>query len=140
MLAISICTGYLPLGVLATKALCSCSRCAKENRTYLDLDMPEIHPQFLQQRRLPLITLRPEGCQPARPQPALLPHPPAHSPDPLPEGGATAGAEARARAAAGVGAGAGMRGRAVVVAILSLGGGGVAGYGLRVGGRVELEV
>ena len=45
--------------------------------TYLALDVPEIDPQLLQQRRLPVIPFRPKRRDPPRPQPALLPHAPA---------------------------------------------------------------
>jgi len=84
---------------------------------YLDLNMPKIHPQLLQQRRFPLIPLRPKGCQPPRSQAPLFPHPPAH-------------ARGRCSAEASVGAALGCWGSiGGRVGILGLSRGAVAGDG-----------
>lgn len=91
--------------------------------------MSEIDPQFLQQRRLPVIALRPERRYPARPQSPLLPHAPA---DALPAESGRRPEPAGARVC--------LRGGRLAVAVLCLGGGGVPGDGGRVGGLVELEV
>lgn len=48
--------------------------------THLGPDMFKVDAQFLQQWRLAVITLCPKRSQPASPQPALLAHPPAHTP------------------------------------------------------------
>lgn len=42
----------------------------------LSLDMPKIYPQLLQERRFPIISLRPKCRYPSCPQPALLSHAP----------------------------------------------------------------
>lgn len=109
----------------------------RKKLTYLNFNMSEIHPQFLQQRGFPLIPLRAERRQPARAQAALLAHPARHaSVSERVLAPADAGAERRASAR-----GVGGRARRVSGAILGLGGGGVAGDGRGgVGGRVELEV
>ena len=110
-------------------------KCCKESvphSTYLALDMPEIDPQFLQERRLPLIPFRPKRRDPPRPQPALLPHAPADGALPAePRGGPEPATGARVRL---------RRGRRLAVAVRGLGGGGVTRDGGGVAGLVELEV
>ena len=94
--------------------------------------MPEIDPQFLQQRRFPLIPFRSKRRDPPRPQPALLPHAPADGALPAePRRGSEPATGARVRL---------RRGRRLAVAVRGLGGGGVARDGGRVAGLVELEV
>lgn len=117
-----------------------------KRETYLPLDMPEIDPQLLQQRRLPLIPLRPERRQPARPQPPLLPHPSTHA---RRAGSAKAAEPPRRPIAPTVGIAVRLlllllATVAVLVAaavgVLGLRGGAVAGDGGGVGGLVEVEV
>lgn len=50
-----------------------------EADAYLNLNVPKIHPQLLQQRRFPLIPLRPERRQPTCSQTPLFSHPSAHA-------------------------------------------------------------
>ena len=58
----------LPTQIISTSPS-NPSSTTTSKQTYLHPNMPKIDTQLLQQRRLPLITLRPKRRQPARPQP-----------------------------------------------------------------------
>lgn len=104
---------------------------------YLDLDVPKIDTQLLQQRRFPFIPLGPKRRQPARPQSTLLPHPPAHSP--VPKRGGAASTDTEPGTVGGVRGGCCARVGGIAVAVLGLRGRGMAGDGLGgVSGGVEL--
>lgn len=121
--------------------LCSASALINRRRrtalTYLPLNMSKIHPQLLQQRRFPIITLRPKCSQPSRPQTSLLSHSPTHPWSCTKSIPSTGSSTAHATRDARVGLAAC---RWLAIAILSLGGSAVAGDWLAVAGWVELEV
>lgn len=106
-------------------------------KMYLDLDVPKIDTQLLQQGRFPFIPLGPKRRQPACPQSALLPHPPAHSS--VPKRGGAASTDTETGTVGGVRGGCCVRVGGVAVTVLGLRGRGVAGDGLGgVCGGVEL--
>lgn len=85
---------------------------------YLDLDMPKIDPQLLQQWRFALVPLSSKRRQPACPQSTLLAHPPAHSA--MSKRGGTPCSDAKSGTIGGVGGGCGAGVGDVAVAVLGL--------------------